>query len=88
VTNTLITRGITLRGSWGRSLWDNWHRLAALVVSGKVDLAGLVTHRLPLSALPQALELMRGEAGKVLLDPSLSDSSEVKAVDASGLLAR
>jgi threonine 3-dehydrogenase len=75
VTSTLITRGVTFRGSWGRSIWDTWHRLAALVVTGKVDLEGLITHRLPISALPQALELMRGDAGKVLLDPSLSDAA-------------
>jgi threonine 3-dehydrogenase len=74
VTTTLISRGITLRGSWGRSIWDTWDRLAALVVAGKVDIAGLITHRLPLSSLPEALELMKGEAGKVLLDPSLVDA--------------
>lgn len=73
VTETLITRGLTLRGSWGRSLWETWDRLAALVVSGQVDLATLVTHRLPLGGLPLALDLMRGEAGKVLLDPALPE---------------
>ncbi|RNM12234.1 zinc-dependent alcohol dehydrogenase [Nocardioides pocheonensis] len=76
VTETLITRGITLRGSWGRSIWDTWDRLTGLVVSGKVDLEGLITHRLPISALPRALTLMRGDAGKVLLDPSLPDDVE------------
>jgi threonine 3-dehydrogenase len=75
VTTTLITRGVTLRGSWGRSIWDTWHRLAALVVAGKVDLEGLITHRLPLSRLPHALDLIRGDAGKVLLDPALVDAA-------------
>lgn len=73
VSAVLISRGVTLRGSWGRSLWETWERLAALVVAGKVDLECLVTHRLPLSGLPRALDLMRGEAGKVLLDPSLAN---------------
>ena len=72
-TTTLISRGITLRGSWGRSIWDTWHRLAALVVAGNVDLASLITHQLPLSGFPDALALMKGEAGKVLLLPSLPD---------------
>jgi threonine 3-dehydrogenase len=71
VTDTLITRGITLRGSWGRSIWETWHRLSALVVAGKVDLEGLITHRLPLDSLPEALGLMTGEAGKILLVPTL-----------------
>lgn len=89
VTTTLISRGITLRGSWGRSIWETWHRLAALVVAEKVDLAGLVTHRLPLSGLPEALELMKGEAGKVLLDPSLADvSSAIETAGASDAVAR
>lgn len=73
VTRSLITRGLTLRGSFGRSLWATWDRLSELVVSGRVDLAGLVTHRLPLSGLPLALELMREDAGKVLLLPSLPE---------------
>jgi threonine 3-dehydrogenase len=74
VTDTLITRGVTLRGSWGRSIWETWDRLAALVVAGKVDLGSLVTHRLPISGLPDALGLMAGEAGKVLLLPGLPDA--------------
>jgi len=85
VSETLISRGITLRGSWGRSIWDTWHRLAALVVAGKVDLDGLITHRLPLSGLPEALQLMKGEAGKVLLDPSLADQSSDVVQAAAGL---
>jgi len=86
VTRTLITRGVTFRGSWGRSIWDTWHRLAALVVSDKVDLEGLITHRLPLNGLPEALELMRGDAGKVLLDPSLVDAVGSELYVATGEL--
>ncbi|MBF4764373.1 alcohol dehydrogenase catalytic domain-containing protein [Nocardioides islandensis] len=76
VAETLITRGLTLRGSWGRSLWETWERMSALVVAGQVDLASLITHRLPLSGLPEALDLMRGQAGKVVLDPALPDGPE------------
>lgn len=74
-TETLVSRGLTLRGSWGRSLWTTWDRLTALVVTGGVDLDALISHRLPLSALPEALALMRGDTGKVLLVPSLPDPS-------------
>ena len=73
VSETLITRGVTLRGSWGRSIWETWDSLTALVVAGSVDIEALVTHRLPLGGLPQALDLMHGEAGKVLLDPALPE---------------
>ncbi|MEO9322753.1 alcohol dehydrogenase catalytic domain-containing protein [Nocardioides sp. C4-1] len=74
-TRTFITRGLTLRGSWGRSIWRTWDELTSLVVAGRVDLDGLVTHRLPLSGLPDALDLMRGDAGKVLLLPSMADAA-------------
>jgi threonine dehydrogenase-like Zn-dependent dehydrogenase len=47
--------------------------LVALVVAGSVDLELLVTHRLPLSRLPVALDLMRSEAAKVLLIPAMPD---------------
>ncbi len=73
VTRTLITRGLTLRGSFGRSLWATWDQLSELITSGRVDLSSLVTHRLPLSGLPEALQLMHGDAGKVVLVPSLPD---------------
>ncbi|WP_392544262.1 zinc-binding dehydrogenase [Oryzobacter telluris] len=75
VTDTLITRGLTLRGSWGRSIWGTWDRLAELVDSGRVDLDTLITHRLPLSGLPTALDLMASGAGKVLLVPALPDEA-------------
>ncbi|MEQ6900446.1 alcohol dehydrogenase catalytic domain-containing protein [Nocardioides sp. YIM 152588] len=75
-TRTFITRGLTVKGSWGRSIWRTWEELSALVVAGHVDLDRLVTHRLPLSGLPQALDLMRGDAGKVLLLPSLPDAPD------------
>ncbi|WP_447644711.1 zinc-dependent alcohol dehydrogenase [Nocardioides zeae] len=84
VTRTFITRGLTLRGSWGRSIWRTWEELSSLVVAGHVDLDRLVTHRLPLSGLPDALDLMRGDAGKVLLLPSLPDA-EVAVTTAQAL---
>jgi hypothetical protein len=45
---------------------------------------------LPLSGLPEALELMRGEAGKILLIPSLPDPEPRASVQrgANGTLGR
>lgn len=79
ITGTLIRRGIRLRGSFGRSIWQTWDQLSALVAAGRVDLAGLISHRLPLDALPQALELMREASGKVVLSPTLPPSDAGRA---------
>jgi threonine 3-dehydrogenase len=64
-------RGITLRGIFGRRLWDTWEQLILLVDSGRLDLSWLITHRLPLTEVDAAVELLSGDANKVLLVPSL-----------------
>lgn len=60
-----------MRGIFGRRLWDTWEQLLLLVGSGRLELDRLVTHRLPLSAAEEALDLLTGDAGKVLLVPGL-----------------
>jgi threonine 3-dehydrogenase len=64
-------RGITLRGIYGRRLWESWDQLMPLIQSGRVDLDWLVTHRLPLRSAKEAVELLTGDAGKVLPIPDL-----------------
>ena len=64
-------KGITLRGIFGRRLWDTWEQLLLLVGSGRLDLSSLVTHRLPLESAHEAIDLLTGDAGKVLLIPAM-----------------
>ncbi|RZL76824.1 MAG: L-threonine 3-dehydrogenase [Rhodococcus sp. (in: high G+C Gram-positive bacteria)] len=71
ITRYLIKHGITLKGSFGRSLWETWDVLGALVSQGRLDLNSLVTHRMGLSKFQEALDLQGGDAGKVLLLPSI-----------------
>lgn len=65
-------KGITLRGIFGRRLWDTWEELLLLLDSRRLELDWLVTHRLPLDDFGEAIELLSGGAGKVLLLPHLS----------------
>jgi threonine 3-dehydrogenase len=62
-------KGITLRGIFGRRLWDTWEQLLLLLQSGRIELDWLITHRLPLDEAEAAVELLTGDAGKVLLVP-------------------
>jgi threonine 3-dehydrogenase len=64
-------KGITLRGIYGRRLWESWDQLMLLIQSGRLDLDWLVTHRLPLRSADEAVHLLTGDAGKVLLIPGL-----------------
>lgn len=67
----LIKKGLTFTGSFGRALWGTWEQIAKLVASGKLDLSKFVTHRLPLSALDEAIELLSQDSCKILLIPAL-----------------
>jgi threonine 3-dehydrogenase len=40
-----------------------------LLDSGRLDLEWLITHRMPLGQVDEAVELLTGDAGKVLLMP-------------------
>lgn len=68
-TRHLISRGLTLKGSFGRRIWDSWTELTALVASGGVDLDSLISHRLELEEVDTAIELLTGNACKVVLYP-------------------
>lgn len=65
-------KGITLRGVFGRRLWDSWEQLLLLVESGRLELDWLITHRMRLDDIDEAIGLLTGDAGKVLLLPNRS----------------
>ena len=62
-------KGITLRGIFGRRLWETWEQTMLLLDSGRLDLDWLITHRMPLDRIDEAIGLLTGDAGKVLLIP-------------------
>jgi threonine 3-dehydrogenase len=64
-------KGITLRGIFGRRLWETWEQTMLLLDSGRLDLEWLITHRMPLGQIDEAVNLLTGEACKVLLLPGL-----------------
>lgn len=66
-------KGITLRGIFGRKLWDTWEESLLLLESGRLELDWLVTHRMRLDDIDEAIGLLTGDAGKVLLLPHLAN---------------
>jgi threonine 3-dehydrogenase len=63
-------QGVTLRGVFGRRVWDTWELLLSLVGSGRLDLEWIITHRLDLKKGRRALELLREDSAKVVLLPT------------------
>lgn len=64
-------RGVTLRGLFGRQIWQSWMFLADLQSEGVIDLTKFITHRVKLEDYKHAMDLLRGDACKVLFQPGL-----------------
>jgi threonine 3-dehydrogenase len=69
LSEEVIFKGIRIYGITGRRLFDTWYRTTALLEEG-LDLAPIITHRLPLSEYAKAFDLVAsGHAGKIVLLP-------------------
>ena len=65
--NTIITKGLTLQGIYGRHL-DNWHQMSYMVQGG-LDVSPVITHRFHYTDFQKGFEAMNsGKSGKVVLD--------------------
>ncbi|MDU0348438.1 alcohol dehydrogenase catalytic domain-containing protein [Actinomyces sp. MRS3W] len=71
VARDINKRGVTLKGLFGRRIWESWMLLADLQLDGIIDLERFVTHKVRLEDVDKAMALLRGEACKVLFQPSL-----------------
>ena len=71
----VIFKGATVHGIVGRRLWDTWYKMRGLLRSRAVDLAPVITHRMPLDDFEAAFALMAsGECGKVVMFPDPDDA--------------
>ena len=68
--DSVVEGELDLRGSWG-TVWTSWRRALALISSGGIQVAPLITARLPLEKWREGFEMMEEKkALKVLLSPS------------------
>jgi threonine 3-dehydrogenase len=66
----IINKELSFESVFGRRIWSTWYQVSDLLLSGKVDLATLVTHRYRLAEFEEAMAVMRsGQCGKVVLTP-------------------
>ncbi|MGH8293915.1 MAG: zinc-binding dehydrogenase, partial [Steroidobacteraceae bacterium] len=66
--NEVIFKGLTLKGIYGREMFETWYKMVSLLQSG-LKLDPIITHHLPLQEFAQAFEIMgSGRSGKVILD--------------------
>jgi threonine 3-dehydrogenase len=66
--NKVIFKQLTIKGIYGREMFETWHKMIAMLESG-LDVRKVITHRLPASRFLEGFEIMRrGESGKIVLD--------------------
>jgi threonine 3-dehydrogenase len=64
----IVGKAITLRGIYGRQMYETWYKMLAMIDSG-LDMSPLITHRFKATDFQQAFDLMEtGKTGKVILD--------------------
>jgi threonine 3-dehydrogenase len=65
---TVIFNGLTLKGIYGRQMYETWYKSTVMLQSG-LDIGPVITHRLPFTEFRQAFDLMKsGLCGKIILD--------------------
>lgn len=66
--NTVVFNGLTIKGIYGREMFETWYKMTSLLQSG-LDITSLITHRFHYTEFEQGFEIMRsGNSGKVVLD--------------------
>ncbi|HET7311319.1 MAG TPA: L-threonine 3-dehydrogenase [Mycobacteriales bacterium] len=63
----LVLNMITIRGIYGRQMFETWYEMSVLIQSG-VDITPVITHRYDAAEWESAFDVVRhGECGKVIL---------------------
>ena len=64
----LVGKALTVRGIYGRQMYETWYKMLALLDSG-LDVSPMITHHFAARDFQQAFDLMEtGKTGKVILD--------------------
>jgi threonine 3-dehydrogenase len=66
--DAVVFKGLTIRGIYGRLMFETWYKLTSLLQSG-LDISPIITHRFHYSEFEKGFDVMRsGNSGKVILD--------------------
>ena len=66
--NKVIFNMLTLKGIYGREMYETWYKMSVMIESG-LDISPVITHRLPYTEFQTGFDVMNsGEASKVILD--------------------
>jgi threonine 3-dehydrogenase len=64
----VIFGGLTLKGIYGREMFETWYKMTAMVQGG-LDVTPVITHHFPVAEYEEAFAIVRsGHSGKVILE--------------------
>ncbi|BDM62756.1 L-threonine 3-dehydrogenase [Shewanella sp. NFH-SH190041] len=64
----VIFKGLTIKGIYGREMFETWYKMASLIQSG-LDISPIITHHFKVDEFQQGFDAMRsGHSGKVILN--------------------
>lgn len=70
INNAIVLKGATVYGIHGRLIFQTWEEVSRLLSTKMIDLEPLITHRLPLDQVEQAMQLLHTQSAlKVVLTP-------------------
>ncbi len=66
--NTVIFNMLTIKGIYGREMYETWYKMTVMIQSG-LDIAAIITHRFHYTEYQKGFEAMlSGNSGKVILE--------------------
>ena len=66
--NQVIFKGLTIKGIYGREMFETWYKMASLLQSG-LDISPIITHQFGIDEFQQGFDTMgSGQSGKVILN--------------------
>ncbi|MGM0376370.1 MAG: zinc-binding dehydrogenase, partial [Bacteroidota bacterium] len=66
--NTLVFKGLILKGIYGREMFETWYHMEQMLMSG-LDVTPMITHRLHIDEFQKGFDLMEeGNCGKIILN--------------------
>ena len=64
----VIFNGLTLKGIYGRKVWDTWYSMTTMLQAG-LDIHDIITHRIDIRDFQKGFDAMlSGYSGKVIMD--------------------
>lgn len=65
--NTVVFNMLTIKGIYGREMYETWYKMTVMLQSG-LDISPVITHRMNYTEFEDGFQAMRsGESGKVIL---------------------